>query len=127
MTQFLTKVIGLEQGHRPPFPFNGAWFYSSGKPLVHVVEGLGAVADTGSIDHMALDGANYDELMASINQHGRQYYEMDVPLSGERQVFVSGPDRLTVEMIFPLGATSSIGGQAKPSTPNPPKLTEITR
>lgn len=107
MSRFWIEVIRLEQGHRPPFPFRGAWFYSSGQPLVHVVEDQSTDANAGSIAHVALEGANYNLLIAALKQHGGSYGEKDVPLSGERQVFVSGPDGLMVEMLFPLGATNN--------------------
>lgn len=58
---------------------------------------------SGSIAHLALEGANYDGLIEALNKNGVRYGENDVPVSGERQVFISGPDGLNVEMLFQLG------------------------
>ena len=34
---FYEDVLGLEKGARPNFAFPGAWMYSEGKPVVHLV------------------------------------------------------------------------------------------
>lgn len=106
MTQFWTDVIGLQRGPRPPFPFRGAWMYSDDQPLVHIAEDRNSGTDRGPIAHVAIEGGNYKSLMTALNQQEVDYVEKDVPLPGERQVFVAGPDELTVEMLFPLGTTN---------------------
>ncbi len=103
MNHFWVDILGLQIGARPPFPFRGAWLYSDAKPLVHVVHDPSAGANGGAIDHVAFEGVDYDELIATLQQHSVDYVERDVPVSGEHQVFISGPDSLTVEMLFPLG------------------------
>ena len=102
MENFWTNVIGLEVGERPPFPFDGLWLYSDGTPLVHVAELKSASFGNNSIAHVAFDGADYNQLMLRLEQLGHPYTEKDVPLSGDRQVFIAGPDSVTVEMMFPL-------------------------
>ncbi|MEZ5536859.1 MAG: hypothetical protein R3F02_14700 [Thiolinea sp.] len=107
MSRFLVDVIGLEPGPRPPFPFAGAWFYSEGQPLVHVVdEPQASVSANGAVVHVALSGAGYGELISRLQAQQLTYYEKDVPLSGERQVFISGPDQLMVDMLFPIGTAA---------------------
>ena len=102
MGNFWTTVIGLELGQRPPFPFDGLWLYSDGTPLVHVAEKKGSLFAHGAIAHVAFESANYKNLMTRLKQSGHPYTEKDVPLSGDRQVFIAGPDNVTVEMMFPL-------------------------
>ena len=36
--RFYEDVLGLEKGARPNFAFPGAWMYSEGKPVVHLVD-----------------------------------------------------------------------------------------
>ncbi len=103
MSRFWTDAIGLSIGDRPPFPFKGLWFYSEGKPLIHVAEQKHINLDNGVISHLALEGADYNDLISNLIKTNYRYSEKDVPLSGERQVFVPGPDGLIVEMLFPLG------------------------
>jgi len=105
MVHFWTNVIGLTVGERPPFPFKGEWLYSKGKPLIHLAEQANINPHAGAIAHIALEGAVYKELLARIKTAGASYTEKNVPASGERQVFVQGPDGLVVEMLFPLAET----------------------
>ncbi|WP_315979929.1 hypothetical protein [Aliamphritea spongicola] len=37
MEDFFIRIIGFENGPRPPFPFAGSWLYSDGQPLIHLV------------------------------------------------------------------------------------------
>ena len=103
INRFLVEIIGLEPGERPAFPFPGSWFYSEGMPLVHVVLEHSAGDTDGAVDHVALEGADYDTLITTLNMHDIHYVERDVPQSGEHQVFVFGPDGLKIEMLFPAG------------------------
>ena len=102
MTKFWTKYIGLEVGERPPFPFPGAWLYSNGQALVHLVEDPMIERSNAVLSHVALEGANYADLIKTLKDNLIPYNETDVPLSGERQVFVRGPDGLNVEMLFDI-------------------------
>lgn len=106
MHRFWTAVIGLEQTPRPPFPFPGEWLGTGDRALVHLVEDARRMPGAGPIAHVALEGANYQTLMENLNNRGVHYVEKDVPGSGERQVFVAGPDGLTVEMLFPCGVAT---------------------
>lgn len=105
---FLVDIVGLERGERPPFPFPGAWYYSEGKAIAHVAESQRVKAGAGPIDHLALSGANYDDLMQRVRSNNVRFHETDVPLSGERQIFIEGPDGLVIEMTFPLGTGPSL-------------------
>lgn len=107
MSHFWTEIIGLESGQRPPFLFHGAWFYSGGQPLVHVVSDKNTDALPGAIAHVAFEGTDYKALITRLNHNDWDYVENDVPLTGERQVFVRGPDGVTTEMLFPLGTTNN--------------------
>lgn len=102
MECFWTKLIGLQVGERPPFPFNGLWIYSDDRPLIHVAEQTASAFGNGAIAHVALEGADYKALLERLGKSTYVYTEKVVPLSGERQVFIVGPDGLIVEMLFPL-------------------------
>jgi catechol 2,3-dioxygenase-like lactoylglutathione lyase family enzyme len=57
---FFVEVLGLEVGWRPAFGFPGAWLYSDGKDLVHLVEVAAKPAPSrgSALDHYA--SANAD-------------------------------------------------------------------
>lgn len=115
MSRFFEQVVGLTEGVRPPFDFPGAWLYSDGKPVVHLVEisrrdegksrYLGSTAPmpesgTGAVEHIAFSGLHYPELLERLGQHDVDYFERTVPLTKEHQVFINGPDNLKIELLF---------------------------
>ncbi len=102
MKFFWIKVIGLQAGDRPPFPFKGVWVYSDDRPLIHIAEQSVLAFGNGAIAHVALEGADHKSLLERLNTSTYLYTEKVVPLSGERQVFIIGPDGLIVEMLFPI-------------------------
>lgn len=123
MSQFLTQIVGLEEGFRPPFDFSGTWLYSNDKPLVHLVEinsdnngqsdylgqqSSGAEIGLGAVDHIAFSGSNYPQLIKHLKQQKIKYFERTLPLTGEHQVFAEGPDGLRLEMLFKADEISSI-------------------
>gem|GEM_PF-5241244 len=42
MNLFLNQALGLEEGFRPPFSFDGKWIYSGKRALFHLVESIPA-------------------------------------------------------------------------------------
>ncbi|RTZ61692.1 MAG: hypothetical protein DSZ32_01425 [Gammaproteobacteria bacterium] len=115
MKQFLARIAGLEEGPRPPFQFSGAWMYSGGRPLIHLVEigspqpGLtdylgassaAAATGAGPVDHIAFSGADYPALMERLHRQRAEFYERTVPESHEHQVFVEGPEGVRLEFMF---------------------------
>lgn len=108
MSCFWTDAIGLTIGDRPPFPYKGLSFHSEGKALIHVTEHNNINPDTGVIAHIAIEGDDYDILISNLKQQTYYYNEMDLPLSGERRVYVAGPDGLIVEILFAPKATDGV-------------------
>jgi lactoylglutathione lyase len=113
-TAFLTGVLGLQEGHRPPFGTPGAWLYAGGRAVVHVSSpsakerthvgdtSMGAASaevTMGSVDHVAFRCTGYREMIAKLRSLGIASHEADVPGTGDHQIFVDGPD-VTFELIF---------------------------
>jgi catechol 2,3-dioxygenase-like lactoylglutathione lyase family enzyme len=114
---FLTTVLGLEEGPRPAFRSPGSWLYANGKAVVHVSAtgdkerthvgdaSLGDPSRTAapaSVDHVAFRCTGYRETLGKLRALGIEAYQSTVPGSGDRQVFVDGPD-VTFELIFTAG------------------------
>ena len=106
---FYCDVLGLRVGPRPPFDFEGLWIYVGNVAVVHVAGQssyeqtgrTGANANrhgSGSVDHIAFAANNYDELIASFEQHGVKYRATRVPGSDLRQLFVFDPDGIQIEI-----------------------------
>jgi len=118
MICFFEQVLELKNGKRPPFAFTGAWLWSDDKPLVHLSEAnpvnqgqldyLGGKktnsdSGTGIIDHVAFSGQDYNKLIERLQQYQKSFFERTVPLTGEHQVFIEGPEGLRVEVQFSQG------------------------
>ena len=112
MKAFFTQVIGFEEGPRPPFRFAGSWLYSDGRPQIHLASadqdgaqrghlGQHRPGSSGPVHHIALTGADAAELLARLSANDVAHRVQRVPEEGQVQIFVSGPEGVTVEMLFP--------------------------
>jgi hypothetical protein len=62
--------------------------------------------DTGAVDHLAFagDGARFDEIRNRLEDAGHTLRVQEVPGAGLRQIFVTGPLGVVVELNFPPAA-----------------------
>jgi catechol 2,3-dioxygenase-like lactoylglutathione lyase family enzyme len=97
---FYRDMLGLTVGDRPPFNFKGYWLYLAGTPIVHLVEQSSASRDTGALDHIAFSATDIDGMRAVLSKSGHQLREAGVPGGKIRQLFVSDPDGILVELNF---------------------------
>ncbi len=115
--KFYTEILGFEVGPRPNFPFPGVWLYQGGIAVVHVVgidpndsaglkDYLGdhateTSAGTGSIDHVAFVGRDFQGMRAQFQKADIPFRERKVPNMDLMQIFVSDPNGVTIELNFP--------------------------
>ena len=97
---FLTDVLGLAEGWRPPFPFPGAWLYAGDKDVVHLVEVDRPAADSAgsSLDHFAFDISDYDDALARVEKTGQTFRATTTPGTSVKQIFVRDPNGVTIEL-----------------------------
>ncbi|KQR89725.1 extradiol dioxygenase [Burkholderia sp. Leaf177] len=109
MRRFFTDIAGMSVGPRPPFGIGGCWLYLDGSPVVHLIEsGSVLAAPAGAraatrIDHIALrvtDEAEWQALLARLSAHAVPFSEADVPVSGERQLFVQLAPGVVIEFVI---------------------------
>ncbi|KPH62214.1 hypothetical protein AMS58_09680 [Pseudoalteromonas porphyrae] len=114
MRHFFISSIGLTQGYRPPFSFEGSWLYGTDNiALVHLVNAAGNKAQQrylsavntkmqgrGVVDHIAIRSLGYQVFKNRLDQTGVIYFERSVPELLEHQVFIDGPEGLKIEMLF---------------------------
>ncbi|MBT6095664.1 MAG: glyoxalase [Rhodospirillaceae bacterium] len=103
---FFCDVADLQPGDRPPFKFPGYWLYDAetGAAIVHLIGIDNTPGDsTGAADHMAFtgDGARYDAIAEKVLALPYPHEMRTVPGRGLRQIFVTGPHGLVVELNFP--------------------------
>ena len=108
---FFVDVVGLTEGHRPPFKFPGAWLYLAGQPVIHLIGvdtetdaylGASEAAGSSAADHIAFRCEDPDFFRAKFARLGVEFHEREVPESHTIQIFFKEPNGFTIELQFPL-------------------------
>ena len=103
--RFLCSIVGLREGPRPPFGVGGYWLYAEGQPVIHLIEAAGDFSTRPAsprFDHVGLrvnSDEEWEALLERIRLSGVAYDLSEVPLSGERQLFVAMAPGVVIELI----------------------------
>jgi catechol 2,3-dioxygenase-like lactoylglutathione lyase family enzyme len=98
---FYIGILGLEEGYRPPLGFPGAWLYSGGQAVLHIIAGRPMPKQpAGVIDHMAFSASNLGATTAKLKAHGIKYELRKQADSGTWQLFCYDPCGARVELDF---------------------------
>lgn len=110
--EFYKALLNLERRNAPPplTPDNAQWMYDAGgKAIVHINSvdcprafdrDVEPGALTGAVHHVALNCSGYDELMARVEALGMPFQRNTVDAIGLRQIFVSDPNNVLLELNF---------------------------
>ena len=107
--RFFADVLDLGEGDPPPGldPARVRWMFDAGgRPLVHLTTTgtLPAMAPpgpgTGALHHIALDCSDHGAMIARLDRLGEAYRLNDVPAAGIRQIFVTEPNGVLLELNF---------------------------
>ena len=102
--RFYEDILGLVNGPRPPFDFPGAWLYSEGHPVLHLNDisptDKQQPADSGVIDHIAFGSRGFEAMQRHLAQKGVQFRVNVVPNSSRRQIFLTDPNNVLIELNF---------------------------
>jgi catechol 2,3-dioxygenase-like lactoylglutathione lyase family enzyme len=102
--RFYEEVLGLVNGPRPPFDFPGAWLYSEGHPVLHLNDisptDKPQRPDSGVIDHIAFGSRGFDAIKQHLAGKGVPFRVNEVPNSTRRQIFVTDPNNVLIELNF---------------------------
>ena len=110
---FYVDVLGLVDGHRPPFDFAGYWIYLGDRAVVHLAEHRdyldkvdhvrdgSADTATGSIDHIAFEATGLQDMIETLAKHGVPARHRKVPDVNLHQVFVHDPNGVLIELNYP--------------------------
>ena len=105
---FYVDVIGLSEGWRPDFDFEGHWLYAGDAPILHLmVSEEGSVTNdggisltTGHLDHIALTAADLTAVESRLVGLGQVYKKKLIPGFNVTQLFLHDPIGLGVELNF---------------------------
>ena len=109
---FYCDVLGLRVGPRPPLDFLGYWVYLGEVPCIHIADwnsyrahseatGISIsarAAGTGPVDHIAFNAVDYESVVARLRSHGIVAAENLVPGVGLRQLFLTDPNGVKIEL-----------------------------
>jgi catechol 2,3-dioxygenase-like lactoylglutathione lyase family enzyme len=111
--RFYEEVLGLVNGPRPPFDFPGAWLYSEGHPVLHLNDisptDKRQPPDSGVIDHVAFGSRGFDAMKRHLAQKGVSFRVNEVPNSSRRQIFLSDPNNVLIELNFDVAKEQASG------------------
>ena len=107
--EFYVNVLGMTVGFRPDLGFPGYWLYVGKSPVVHLVPesngiGAGPSEDTGNFDHVAFLAQDYDATSRHLRALGLEFRSNDVPAARLRQLFLTDPNRVMIELNFPAAS-----------------------
>ncbi|MGJ4949896.1 VOC family protein [Bradyrhizobium sp. HKCCYLS20291] len=102
--RFYEDVLGLENGARPNFAFPGAWMYSEGRPVVHLVDisptSEAQKPDSGVVHHVAFVSRGFAGMKARLAEKGMPYDARQVPGGELWQIFVRDPNGVMIELNY---------------------------
>ena len=108
---FYEDVLGLEKGPRPNFAFPGAWMYSEGKAVVHLVDisktDEAQKPDSGVVHHVAFVSSGFDGMKQRLSSKGMPFDARQVPGGELWQIFVNDPNGVMIELNYEAAKESS--------------------
>ena len=101
---FYENIMGLEKGPRPNFAFPGAWMYSDGKAVLHLVD-ISATSeaqkpDSGCVHHVAFVSRGFDGMKTRLASKGMRFDARQVPGGDLWQIFVNDPNGVMIELNY---------------------------
>src|SRR6476469_9746666 len=112
--RFYEDILGLEKGARPNFAFPGAWMYSEGKAVVHLVDisktDEPQKPDSGIVHHVAFASQGFDGMKKRVQPKGTEFDSRQVPSGDLWQIFVNDPNGGIIELHYE--AAKEGGGSA---------------
>ena len=94
---FLVAVVGVKPGPRPPFDFHGYWLYLGDLPVIHLAP-RDKPGEVGWVNHIAFAGYDFERKTAELRAAGFAVKTQALPASDIRQIFVTGPEGLRIEL-----------------------------
>ena len=130
--KFYSDVLGLSSGYRPSTR-PGAWMYDrTGTPVVHISgydtsnseemaqleahlgkRDINTLVGSGSIDHVAFEATDYEHFCSHLTAHSVAYTAREVTQMSLKQLFITDPNGITVELNF-RPANVDAAGRTKP-------------
>jgi catechol 2,3-dioxygenase-like lactoylglutathione lyase family enzyme len=115
--QFYEDVLGLQKGARPNFAFPGAWMYSEGKAVVHLVD-ISATdepqkPDSGVVHHVAFASRDFAGMKQRLESRAMRFESRQVPGGDLWQIFVHDPNGVMIELNYEVAKEQAADAPAE--------------
>ena len=102
MRTFYSEILGLDDGQRPDFGFDGAWLYLGDKACVHLVpaEKTPAARDP-AIEHFAFRSLGAADMIRKLQRRGIGFNVLPRIKLGVLQINLWDPDGNHIELAYP--------------------------
>jgi catechol 2,3-dioxygenase-like lactoylglutathione lyase family enzyme len=104
--RFYEDILGLENGPRPNFAFPGAWLYSQGQAVVHLVDisptDEAQKPDSGVVHHVAFVAQGFHRMKEQLRAKGFPFEAREVPGGDLWQIFVHDPNGVMIELNYEM-------------------------
>lgn len=102
--RFYEEVLELKKGDRPNFAFPGAWMYSEGKAVVHLVDISSTdeqqKPNSGVVHHVAFASRGFAGMKQRLKSKGLPFDVREVPGVDVWQIFVTDPNGVMIELNY---------------------------
>jgi catechol 2,3-dioxygenase-like lactoylglutathione lyase family enzyme len=108
--RFYADLLGFKRGETPgkAMGFNGAWLLDdTDRPIIHLMAyhaerhaGLDRGSATGAIDHVALTCEDFAGTLRRCEELGVEHRVNDRQFADLRQIFVTDPNNVALELNF---------------------------
>ncbi len=102
--RFYQDILGLENGARPNFAFPGAWLYSEGRAVVHLVDisptDEAQKPDSGVVHHVAFISRDFAGMKQRLQARGVEFEARQVPGGELWQIFIRDPNGVMIELNY---------------------------
>ncbi len=102
--RFYEDILGLENGARPNFAFPGAWLYSEGRAVVHLVDisptDEAQKPDSGVVHHVAFISRDFAGMKKRLQAKGVEFEARQVPGGELWQIFIRDPNGVMIELNY---------------------------
>ena len=102
--RFYQDILGLENGARPNFAFPGAWLYSEGRAVVHLVDisptDEAQKPDSGVVHHVAFISRDFAGMKQRLQARGVEFEARQVPGGALWQIFIRDPNGVMIELNY---------------------------
>jgi catechol 2,3-dioxygenase-like lactoylglutathione lyase family enzyme len=102
--RFYHDILGREYGARPNFAFPGAWLYSEGRAVVHLVDisptDEAQKPDSGVVHHVAFISRDFAGMKQRLQAKGVEFESRQVPGGELWQIFIRDPNGVMIELNY---------------------------